>query len=136
VKKLARGGGVVALTAIALTACGSSPGPEGTAASTLAASGAKANGNAYMVPANVTYASCDAGSAEADGTLGKATVAVCVFPNKAQHDQDEATAVEAGSDNPTATITAGDLTLVYVTGASKAMLNQIASAVNGTVVVP
>ena len=129
---------VLIMLVLALAACGGSS-PEGTAGSILAASGAKADGGAYLVTASTQGQgpACDADSAEADGALNGVTVNVCVFPSKAQHDHDEATELEvvAGGAAPD-TITVGDTVLVYATGASKATLSKIASAVHGTIVGP
>ncbi len=131
--------GMVLLAAVALTACSSGPpSPVSTAASVLAASGAAPEGAAYMVTADIAQgngAACDAGSAEADGTLDGATVNVCVLPSQAQRDSDEVTAMEAGPAGG-GLIAVGGLTLVYVIGGSPAMVAQMAKAAGGTVAVP
>jgi hypothetical protein len=123
---------------ILAAACSSGPAtPTQTAASVLAASGATAQGPAYMVTVATqgTGPVCDAGSAEADGTFpGGGSVAVCVFPSQAQLDHDAATSVEAGAAGG-ATVRVGTLTLVYLSGRTPSAV-QVASLTGGTVVVP
>lgn len=123
----------------ALAGCGGTPSATATAASVLAQAGATAAGAAYTVPPGVTYAACNAGSAEADGSTADSTeVNVCVFPNSADLAQSAAISEQAGPQGG-ATIQAGPLTLIYLPGeldSTPAQARQIAARVHGTVLVP